>query len=286
MTPAMRISTLIENGLERSDGFPAQGFLVVPGVEVSHRGGGISSASGRCSPTCVEDRSPRSSVPSKTGAAWRFPPSLRSLEAGIPEDVLDRLNLKAIEVFNAAARKDFNEQALAYATGRDLSMTASSDAHHASAVAVSFTHFELEDLNLAELLRAVRKGGTPGGTLSLDARGYEEAIRRPASPGKSQAGLKVRVAKGSAAAIGKKCVFSPRSLPPVSSFQHFSRAARRSRRSPRSLQLAPRPPAPTPEPIDLNSEVIVLCYHRFEDKPKDSLASNLPNLRRSCSPEG
>jgi peptidoglycan/xylan/chitin deacetylase (PgdA/CDA1 family) len=32
------------------------------------------------------------------------------------------------------------------------------------------------------------------------------------------------------------------------------------------------PPAPTPEPVDLTSQVIVLCYHRFEDKPKDSLA--------------
>ncbi|HEY5768220.1 MAG TPA: polysaccharide deacetylase family protein [Terrimicrobium sp.] len=30
--------------------------------------------------------------------------------------------------------------------------------------------------------------------------------------------------------------------------------------------------APTPEPIDLSSQVVVLCYHRFEDKPKDSLA--------------
>jgi peptidoglycan/xylan/chitin deacetylase (PgdA/CDA1 family) len=29
---------------------------------------------------------------------------------------------------------------------------------------------------------------------------------------------------------------------------------------------------PTPERIDLNSQVIVFCYHRFEDKPKDSLA--------------
>src|ERR1700675_1303419 len=28
---------------------------------------------------------------------------------------------------------------------------------------------------------------------------------------------------------------------------------------------------PGPEPINLKSEVIVLCYHRFEDKPKDSL---------------
>jgi peptidoglycan/xylan/chitin deacetylase (PgdA/CDA1 family) len=32
------------------------------------------------------------------------------------------------------------------------------------------------------------------------------------------------------------------------------------------------PPTPTPEPLDLSSQVIVLCYHRFEDKPKDSLA--------------
>ena len=35
--------------------------------------------------------------------------------------------------------------------------------------------------------------------------------------------------------------------------------------------LAPAPAA-TAEPVNLNSEVIVLCYHRFEDKPKDSLA--------------
>ena len=32
------------------------------------------------------------------------------------------------------------------------------------------------------------------------------------------------------------------------------------------------PPTATPEPLDLSSQVIVLCYHRFEDKPKDSLA--------------
>jgi peptidoglycan/xylan/chitin deacetylase (PgdA/CDA1 family) len=29
---------------------------------------------------------------------------------------------------------------------------------------------------------------------------------------------------------------------------------------------------PVPEPINLKSQVIVLCYHRFEDRPKDSLA--------------
>lgn len=38
---------------------------------------------------------------------------------------------------------------------------------------------------------------------------------------------------------------------------------------------APTPeptPEPTPTPIDLNAEVLVFCYHRFEDRPKDSLA--------------
>src|SRR4029077_56911 len=43
-----------------------------------------------------------------------------------------------------------------------------------------------------------------------------------------------------------------------------------------SQQVAEAAPAPAPaataEPVNLNSEVIVLCYHRFEDKPKDSLA--------------
>jgi peptidoglycan/xylan/chitin deacetylase (PgdA/CDA1 family) len=35
----------------------------------------------------------------------------------------------------------------------------------------------------------------------------------------------------------------------------------------------PAPSAtPTPPPVNLKSEVIVLCYHRFVDKPKDSLA--------------
>lgn len=35
----------------------------------------------------------------------------------------------------------------------------------------------------------------------------------------------------------------------------------------------PTPEAtPVPEPIDLNSQAIVFCYHRFEEKPKDSLA--------------
>jgi hypothetical protein len=154
---------LVENGLARTDGLPAHGFLVVPGVEVSTADGhllciGTVLPDMRGKPAldvmrAIEDRG-GVAIPSHPYDHWR---------AGIREEVLDQLNLKAIEVFNAAAKKEFNQQALAYAAGRGLSMTASSDAHHASAVAVSFTHFELDDLNLADLLRAIRKGGTPEG---------------------------------------------------------------------------------------------------------------------------
>ncbi len=42
-------------------------------------------------------------------------------------------------------------------------MTASSDAHHASAVAVSSTTFDLEKLDVAHLLTALRTGGEPQG---------------------------------------------------------------------------------------------------------------------------
>ena len=43
--------------------------------------------------------------------------------------------------------------------------------------------------------------------------------------------------------------------------------------APEVAKASPAPSAtPLPESVNLKSQVIVLCYHRFEDKPKDSLA--------------
>jgi hypothetical protein len=42
-------------------------------------------------------------------------------------------------------------------------MTASSDAHHASAVAVSSTSFDLHELSLADLIVGLCDGGSPDG---------------------------------------------------------------------------------------------------------------------------
>ncbi|HEY5707266.1 MAG TPA: polysaccharide deacetylase family protein [Terrimicrobiaceae bacterium] len=43
-------------------------------------------------------------------------------------------------------------------------------------------------------------------------------------------------------------------------------------RSPEVGKAIPPPATATPQPINLKSQVIVLCYHRFEDRPKDRLA--------------
>jgi predicted metal-dependent phosphoesterase TrpH len=154
---------LLEKGLEQPDGHPVEGFLVVPGVEVSTANGhllciGVTLPVMRGEAAAVvaraiEDRG-GVAIPSHPYDHWR---------AGIPEEILDTLDLKVIEVFNAAARREYNEKALAYAEGRGISMTASSDAHHSSAVAVSSTALELDQLSVPELVAALRRGGTPEG---------------------------------------------------------------------------------------------------------------------------
>ena len=78
--------------------------------------------------------------------------------------MLDTLDLEVLEVFNAAVTsRRYNEQALEYAERRGLKTTAASDAHHDSAVGVSTTLFEMEELTVPALLAALRKGGRPEG---------------------------------------------------------------------------------------------------------------------------
>jgi predicted metal-dependent phosphoesterase TrpH len=154
---------LIEKGLERLDGQPAHGFLVVPGVEVSTADGHLLCVGATLSVMRGEPAAKVVKAIEDCGGVAIPPHPYDRWRAGIREEILDSLDLKAIEVFNAAAKKEYNEQALAYATGRGLSMTASSDAHHASAVAVSSTAFDLDDLSLSNLIDALRKGGVPEG---------------------------------------------------------------------------------------------------------------------------
>ena len=101
---------LIEKGLERLDGQHVDGFLVVPGMEVSTADGhllcvGTTLPVMRGEPAAevvkaIEDRGGLA-IPSHPYDHWR---------AGIREEILDTLDLKAIEVFNAAAQEEYNEQ--------------------------------------------------------------------------------------------------------------------------------------------------------------------------------
>ena len=141
-----------------------EGFLVVPGVEVSTAEGhllclGVTLPHLKGTPVKEVFSQVRDAggiaIPAHPFDKWR---------AGIRPEVLDTLDLVALEVFNAAVTsQDFNDEALAYARSRKLSMTAASDAHHASAVGVSHTAFEMDALTVQALLDAIRRGGVPDG---------------------------------------------------------------------------------------------------------------------------
>jgi len=141
-----------------------EGFLIVPGVEVSTAEGHL---------LCLGLTLPRlKGAPArevleavKAGGGLAIPAHpFDKWRAGIRPSVLDTLELEALEVFNAAVTsKSYNDKALAYAQERGLKMTAASDAHHSSAVGVSTTAFEMDELSLPALLEAIRKGGCPHG---------------------------------------------------------------------------------------------------------------------------
>ena len=168
-----------------------ENFLVVPGVEVSTSDGHLLSL-GTTLPylrgTSAKDvvqavqAAGGLSVPAHPFDRWR---------AGIRASVLDTLDIEVIEVFNAAVTsRSYNKQALDYATRRGLRMLAGSDAHRASAVGVSSTVLEMDELSVPALLAALRKGGRPEGNYLTLREGIKKHFgnwfrkfnRRPPAP--------------------------------------------------------------------------------------------------------
>jgi hypothetical protein len=80
--------------------------------------------------------------------------------AGIREDVLDTLEIDAIEVFNAAISfKKYNDAALAYAERRGLAKIAGSDAHHEAAIGTTRMIFDTTDFSVGGIIAAIKAGG-------------------------------------------------------------------------------------------------------------------------------
>lgn len=143
-------------GLIREDGAAVDGFLVVPGVEVSTAEGhliclGVTLPVMKGHPArevCEEvHRRGGVVIPAHPYDTWR---------AGIREPVLETLPIDALEVFNAAVTlKRYNRRAWEYAERRGVGIVSGSDSHHASAVGTAYTRFDLQELTLANLLHAI-----------------------------------------------------------------------------------------------------------------------------------
>lgn len=154
------VAHLIRTGLMRDDGCAVDGFLIIPGVEISTADGHLL-----CLGTTLPQMKGRPASEVATAIRERggiaiAPHPYDSFRAGIREEILNQLDLAAIETFNAAVSlRRFNAKAGAYAARRGLPGTASSDAHHASAAGICSTTYNLPELSVASVLAAIPQGG-------------------------------------------------------------------------------------------------------------------------------
>lgn len=152
------VEYLRQRGLVRDDGLPVDGFLVIPGVEVTTREGHL---------LCIGTTLPKlKGVPAaevckmihERGGLAIAPHPYDFFRAGIRQSVFEKLELDAVEVFNAATTlMCYNTKALWFAKSRGLPMTAASDAHHWAAIGTSYTILDTEDFSVRGVLAQIVK---------------------------------------------------------------------------------------------------------------------------------
>lgn len=163
------------HGLSNAEGTPVDGFLVVPGVEVSTADGHLLCIGATLPPMigkpalevekAIHERG-GVAIPAHPYDKWR---------AGIRQEILEKMTTPVIEVFNAAVTsRNFNVQAKAFARTHNHQMTAGSDAHHASAVGTADTGYELDEFSVAGLLRAIPRGGALNETYLSRYEGFKK----------------------------------------------------------------------------------------------------------------
>lgn len=151
----------LAQGLMRADGQPVDGFLLIPGVEVTTAEGHLL-----CIGTTLPNPRQLKGRPAREvcdlirqHGGLSIPPHPYDLfRAGIRFPVLETLAIDAVEVFNAATTlRRYNKFAFAYAQLRGLPMTASSDAHHAEAVGTAYTIVNTDDFSVKGMLAQLVK---------------------------------------------------------------------------------------------------------------------------------
>ncbi|HEY8965204.1 MAG TPA: PHP domain-containing protein [Candidatus Methylacidiphilales bacterium] len=148
-----------EKGFLRADGQPVDGFLIVPGQEITTREGHLLALGVRLPDTLKGMPAAEAVDLIHARGGLAIPPHPYDyFRAGIRENVLDALPIDALEVFNAATTfRRCNRQAFAYAQKRGLPMTAASDSHHVEALGVSYTILDVETFDVAGVLQAITR---------------------------------------------------------------------------------------------------------------------------------
>ena len=184
------VTYLLDKGLMREDGKAVNGFLVLPGVEVSTDEGHLLCI-GTTLPY-VKGKPAREvceMIHERGGLA--IPPHAYDLfRAGIRYETLETLPIDALEVFNAATTlRRYNRQAFEYAKARGLPMTAASDAHHSEALGTAFTIMDTDDLSVAGILAQIVKPNelsqhylTPGDSIRKTWNNWLRLRRRKRLP--------------------------------------------------------------------------------------------------------
>jgi predicted metal-dependent phosphoesterase TrpH len=150
---------LLDQGLMREDGQPVDGFLIIPGVEVTTAEGhllclGVILPNLKGTPAAEVCK-----IVHQMGGLAIPPHPYDLFRAGIREAVLETLEMDALEVFNAATTfKRYNRMACEYAERRKLPMTAGSDAHHEAAIGTAYTILETADFSVSGILGQIPKG--------------------------------------------------------------------------------------------------------------------------------
>lgn len=149
---------LMEKGLIRTDGQAVDGFLIIPGVEVTTDEGHLLCL-GVILPNLKGTPAAEVCDIVHQHGGLAIPPHPYDLfRAGIRQSVLETLKIDALEVFNAATTlKRYNRQAFEYAQMRGLPMTAGSDAHHEAAIGTAYTLLHTDDLSLSSVLAQIVK---------------------------------------------------------------------------------------------------------------------------------
>lgn len=152
------VDDLEAKGLLRRDGKPVDGFLVIPGQEISTHEGHLLALGLRLPDLHGIAAADAASLIRSQGGFSIAPHPFDYFRAGIRSRTLDTLPVDAIEVFNAAATlRRSNRQAFRYAKERGLPMVAASDAHEAEAVGTAYVILEVEEFSVGGVFAALRR---------------------------------------------------------------------------------------------------------------------------------